>query len=87
MAVSGLGPAKVATLKALPAVTVRYLAEEMQRGPFIGHSRDVQRLRCTRFRDRDREVLAVVFLGTSHHVLAVDISESDDLEYLRFLLK
>ena len=36
MAVSGLGPAKVATLKALAAVTVRYLAEEMQRGPFIG---------------------------------------------------
>ena len=33
-AVSGLGPAKVATLKALAAVTVRYLAEEMQRGPF-----------------------------------------------------
>lgn len=27
-AVSGLGPAKVATLKALAAVTVRYLAEE-----------------------------------------------------------
>ena len=62
-AVSGLGPAKVATLKALAAVTVRYLAEEMQRGPFIGHSRDVQRLLCGRFRDRDREVFAVVFLG------------------------
>ena len=48
-AVSGLGPAKVATLKAVAAVTIRYLAEEMQRGPFIGHSRDVQRLLCGRF--------------------------------------
>ena len=66
------GPAKVATLKALAAVTVRYLAEEMQRGPFIGHSRDVQRLLCGRFRDRDREVFAVVFLDTRHHVLAVE---------------
>ena len=71
-AVSGLGPAKVATIKALAAVTVRYLAEEMQRGPFIGHSRDVQRLLCGRFRDRDREVFAVVFLDTRHHVLAVE---------------
>ena len=71
-ALSGLGPAKVAILKALAAVTVRYLAEEMQRGPFIGHSRDVQRLLCGRFRDRDREVFAVVFLDTRHHVLAVE---------------
>ena len=70
-AISGLGPAKVVTLKALAAVTVRYLAEEMQRGPFIGHSRDVQQLLCERFRDRDREVFAVVFLDTRHHVLAV----------------
>ena len=67
-AVSGLGPAKVATLKALTAVTIRYLAEEMQQGPFIGHSRDVQRLLCGRFRDRDRETFAVVFLDTRHHV-------------------
>jgi len=44
----------------------------MQRGPFIGHSRDVQRLPCARFRDRDREVFAVVFIDTRHHVLAVD---------------
>ena len=71
-AVSGLGPAKVAILKALAAVTVRYLAEEMQRGPFIGHSQDVQRLLCGRFRDRDRETFAVVFLDTRHHVLAVE---------------
>ena len=71
-AVSGLGPAKVATLKALAALTVRYMAEEMQRGPFIGHSRDVQRLLCGRFRDRDWETFAVVFLDTRHHVLAVE---------------
>ena len=71
-AVSGLGPAKVATIKALAAVTIRYLAEEMQRGPFIGHSRDVQRLLCGRFRDRDREIFAVVFLDTRHHVLALE---------------
>ena len=70
--VAGLGPAKVATLKAVAAVTVRYLAEEMQQGPFIGHSRDVQRLLSGRFRDRDREIFAVVFLDTRHHVLALE---------------
>ena len=37
--VAGLGPAKAAALKALAALTIRYLAEEMHRGPFIGHSR------------------------------------------------
>lgn len=70
--IKGLGEAKVATLKALADVTVRYMAEEMQRGPFIGHSRDVQQLLCGRFRDRDRETFAVVFLDTRHHVLAVE---------------
>lgn len=70
--VAGLGPAKAAALKALAALTVRYLAEEIHRGPFIGHSRDVQRLLCTRFRDRDREVFSVVFLDTRHHVIALE---------------
>ena len=70
--IAGMGPARAAALKALAALTVRYMAEEMHRGPFIGHSRDVQRLLCSRFRDRDREVFAVVFLDTRHHVLTVE---------------
>ncbi len=70
--IKGLGAAKVATLKAIAALTVRYMAEEMNQGPFIGHSRDVQRLLSGRFRDMGRETFAVVFLDTRHHVLAME---------------
>lgn len=70
--IKGLGAAKIATLKAIAALTVRYMAEEMNQGPFIGHSRDVQRLLSGRFRDMGREIFAVVFLDTRHHVLAME---------------
>ena len=70
--IPGLGPAKVAALKALTALTVRYMAEELHPGPFVGHSRDIQRLLSARFRDRDREVFSVVFLDTRHHVISVE---------------
>jgi DNA repair protein RadC len=56
----------------MAALTVRYMAEEINQGPFVGHSRDVQRLLSGRFRDLDRETFAVVFLDTRHRILAVE---------------
>ena len=70
--IKDMGPARVAALKTIAALTVRYMDEELSRGPFIGHSRHVEQLLSAKFRDLQREVFAVVFLDTRHRVLSIE---------------
>ena len=70
--VKGLGPAKIATLRAIGELSQRQLREKVEHESFIECSRDVVDLLAHKFRDLDQEVFSVVFLNTKHRVLKIE---------------
>jgi DNA repair protein RadC len=70
--IKGMGTAKIATLKAIAALSRRLLEEEIQRKDFIECSDDVRKLLAHTFRDLDQEVFSVIFLDTKHRVLKME---------------
>lgn len=70
--VKGLGPAKIATLRAIGELSQRQLREKVEQVSLIEGSRDVVDLLAHKFRDRDQEVFSVVFLNTKHRVLKIE---------------
>jgi DNA repair protein RadC len=69
--IKGLGTAKIATLRAIAALSKRLLEEEIDRKNFIECSDDVRKLLAHSLRDLDQEVFSVIFLDTKHRVLKV----------------
>jgi DNA repair protein RadC len=70
--VKGLGPAKIATLRAIGELSQRQLHEKVAHESFIECSRDVVDLLAQKFRDLDQEVFSIVFLNTKHRVLKIE---------------
>lgn len=70
--VKGLGPAKVATLRAIGELSQRLLREKVEHESFIECSHDVVDLLAHKFRDSDQEVFSIVFLNTKHRVLRIE---------------
>ncbi|MDD5542512.1 MAG: DNA repair protein RadC [Acidobacteriia bacterium] len=70
--VRGLGPAKIATLRAIGELSQRQLREKVEHESFIECSRDVVGLLAAKFRDLDREVFSIVFLNTKHRILKIE---------------
>ncbi len=70
--VKGLGPAKIATLRAIGELSERQLREKVEYESFIECSRDVVDLLARKCRDFDQEVFSVVFLNTKHRVLKIE---------------
>lgn len=70
--VKGLGTAKIATLRAISALSDRWLKEGIEQRSFIECSQDVHRLLSQKFRDLSQEVFSVVFLDTKHRVLCIE---------------
>lgn len=70
--VKGLGPAKIATLRAIGELSRRQLREKIEHAAFIECSRDVVDMAAHQFRDLDQEVFSVVFLNTKHRVLKME---------------
>ena len=70
--IKGMGTAKIATLKAIAALSKRLLEEEIQRKDFVECSDDVRKLLAHTFRDLDQEVFSVIFLDTKHRVLKME---------------
>lgn len=70
--VKGLGPAKIATLRAISELSQRQLREKIELESFIECSRDVVELLAHKFRDLDQEVFSIVFLNTKHRVLRIE---------------
>jgi DNA repair protein RadC len=70
--VRGVGPAKIATLRAVGEMSRRQLREKVEHESFIECSRDVVDLLAHTFRDLDQEVFSVVFLNTKHRVMKIE---------------
>ena len=70
--IKGMGTAKIATLKAIAALSKRLLEEEIQRKDFVECSDDVRKLLAHTLRDLDQEVFSVIFLDTKHRVLKME---------------
>ncbi len=70
--VKGMGPAKLATLRAIGELSQRQLREKVEHQSFIECSRDVVELLSHRYRDLDQEIFSVVFLNTKHRVLKIE---------------
>jgi DNA repair protein RadC len=70
--IKGMGTAKIATLKAIAALSKRLLEKEIQRKDFVECSDDVRKLLAHTFRDLDQEVFSVIFLDTKHRVLKME---------------
>lgn len=70
--IKGMGTAKIATLRAIGALSKRWLEEEVQQGSFVECSKHVHDLLAQSFRDLKQEVFSVVFLDTKHRVLKIE---------------
>ncbi len=73
MAVSGLGEAKVATLKATLGLAERVMAEELHDAPVFSSSLAVQRFLRLKLGTLTREVFACLLLDTRHRLLRFEI--------------
>lgn len=71
-AAPGLGRAKYAQLRAVLAMSQRYLAEELQRGGAITSTEGAGQYLSSRLRDRAREVFAVLLLDNQHRMIAFE---------------
>jgi DNA repair protein RadC len=70
--IKGMGTAKIATLRAIGALSKRWLKETVQDRHFIECSKDVLDFLAQSFRDLKQEVFSVVFLDTKHRVLKTE---------------
>ncbi|WP_210398254.1 RadC family protein [Motiliproteus sediminis] len=68
----GLGRAKYAQLRAVLAMSERYLAEELARGDVITGAQGAGRYLGSRLRDRPREVFAVMLLDSQHRMIGYE---------------
>lgn len=66
---AGLGPARVAVLKALPELTGRYLEEKLPAGTAIASSEDTLRFLTARLRDRPYEMFCCLYLDNRHRII------------------
>ncbi|MFT6916800.1 MAG: DNA repair protein RadC [Motiliproteus sp.] len=66
----GLGPAKFAQLQAVLEMGRRHQAEELSRQDCFTSPAETGRFLCSRLRDRDREVFAILLLDNQHRLLA-----------------
>ncbi|RMD78877.1 MAG: JAB domain-containing protein [Gammaproteobacteria bacterium] len=71
-AAPGLGPAKYAQLQAALEMARRHLDEGLRRGEPFQEPAAVARLLSARLRDREREVVACLFLDNRHRLLAYE---------------
>lgn len=70
--VSGLGPAKIAQLRAAATLTARVLAQTIERGAPIDSPTATARFLKARMRDYRQEVFACLLLDNRHRVLAFE---------------
>ncbi|MEW5974310.1 MAG: DNA repair protein RadC [Acidobacteriota bacterium] len=70
--IRGMGPAKIATLRAIGELSQRCLQEKVKRETLVECSGDVYKLLEQKFRDLKQEIFSVVFLDTKHRVLAIE---------------
>ncbi|MEM7279617.1 MAG: DNA repair protein RadC [Pseudomonadota bacterium] len=68
-AVRGLGPAKLAALKALPEIAARYYEERLPAGQAIRSPDDTLRFLTVRLRDRPYELFCCLYLDNRHRVI------------------
>ena len=68
----GLGPAKYAQLQAALEMARRHLGERLRRGEAFQDPAGVARYLSAQLRDRDREVVACLFLDHRHRLLAYE---------------
>lgn len=71
-AVPGLGPARVALLKAVLALGERHAAADLAHRPLITDTRAVRRYLQHKLAGYEREVFAVLFLDTRHRLLGFE---------------
>lgn len=67
--VAGLGPARVAALKALPEIAGRYLEEKLPAGQVIRSPEDTLKFLVARLRDRPYETFCCLYLDNRHRVI------------------
>lgn len=65
----GLGPARIACLKAAQELAQRQLLEEVKAGDVLTSSAATRRYLLARYRHYDHEVFSCVFLNNQHHVV------------------
>jgi DNA repair protein RadC len=70
--IKGMGTAKIATLRAIAALSKRWLEEKVQQRSLVECSKDVHDLLAQSFRDLKQEVFSIVFLDTKHRVLKTE---------------
>ncbi|MEC9340774.1 MAG: DNA repair protein RadC [Pseudomonadota bacterium] len=70
--VNGLGPAKIAQLRAAATLTARVLAQTIERGAPIDSPTATARFLKARMRDYRQEVFACLLLDNRHRVLAFE---------------
>ena len=66
---AGLGPARIAVLKALPELTGRYLEEKLPAGEPIRSSEDTIRFLIARLRDLPYELFCCLYLDNRHRII------------------
>ena len=69
LATPGLGPAKVAALKAAPVLAQRCFTAALKRGDVFRHAADVRGFLRQRLGGRLREVFAVLLLDSQHRLI------------------
>ena len=72
LAQSGLGPAKVAILKASLALTERYGLSHLRAGPVLASSDAVRGYLRRKLAGSQREIFSCLFLDTHHHLIAYE---------------
>lgn len=70
--IPGLGPAKVAQLRAVLELGQRFLGESLSPGQPLGDPAAVRQYLAARLRDRQQEVFCCLFLDNRHRVLAFE---------------
>ncbi len=68
-ATSGLGPARIAALHALPELAGRYLEEKLPAGDTIKSPGDTVRFLTARLRDKPYELFCCLYLDNRHRVI------------------
>jgi DNA repair protein RadC len=70
--IKGLGPAKIAQLKAVLELSARYLRENIREKKWVDSSESVFRFLYHTMRDLDHEVFKVLFLNTQNEILETE---------------
>ncbi|MEO0996336.1 MAG: DNA repair protein RadC [Pseudomonadota bacterium] len=65
----GLGPARIAALKAVPEIAGRYYEEKLVHGCAIASPDDTRRFLTARLRDRPYELFCCLYLDNRHRVI------------------